>query len=299
MKPQTILLDSTESLVMYPRGGEGRGFLGVASAATVRVQTPSTAIPDSGDAASVDSVSSSTNAAANEGDTSLSFAADPTATKGRQYLLTTPEGDELIVTCKKSGTTFYLTEPLAMDVGSGATLEGLAITHALTTDETSQTGLGLARVTATIGGVDYTWDHTFRIVAVGYGYTLTPEALFTRYDIARNLLPPHDETGSETIESAWTDLLEPYLAQDGIHSHRIKGWEALEPVHALACVAWLTRNNQATPREEASGWMQDFQDLYATVISSRDNWVVSEDTGTEAPPDDGDPLYGWQPKLVV
>ncbi len=284
--PQHVHEDSTETLVTYPP------TLGIPSSATVKVATPSTDMPDSGDAATVDSVSSTTNAAASAGATSLSFAGDPSTTVGRQYLLDdTSNGKPLIVvTVRENGTTLYLEEPLPFDVGSGATLSGIAITHALTASETDNAGEGNAEWTATVGGVALTWNQQFRIVEERVAYTLNNDRLTQSYPQIRHLAGRSDEGFNELIETAWDHRLRLDLAARGMRPERINSWDALEPAHAAACYYHALATNPRTDPDVADRAKDEYLSTLRTTLDARGFWYDEEDD--DAPrADDDQPTY--------
>ncbi|MGB1373640.1 MAG: hypothetical protein ACPG6R_11000 [Aequoribacter sp.] len=279
---QEILEDTTQELLVYPPAE----FDFAPSSATVRVQTPAQGMQSSDDAEAmtVDSVSASTNAAASAGDTSLSFASDPTATVGRAYLLVdATTGEKIHVECRKSGATFYLANPLPIDIASGSVLDGLAMTHALTTTETRDAGNGLAIVNAMINGIEVEFFHQFLVVGRGTAYTLTGAKLVELYpDIVRH--KPSNEGGwTEVIKAAWVKYVRPSLLTRGYRTERIVSWGDLEPWHAAACMWHAIGLNPASDPEDRDRVKDEMKMLAGNTLQSVNFWY---DGGANAGPDE-------------
>lgn len=270
-----VLKDSTDTLLVYPPSSHS----GQASSASVRVGTPSTPIPDddSWEAATVDAVSATTNAAANKGATSLSFASDPTCTPGRKYLLELTTGQKLHVEVIATGTTVVLAEPLAMAIPSGTALKGVAITHALTTAETENLGEGLVKVKATIGGSDFHWDQRFEVVDSIFSITLTAAALSERRPDIMRLRPPNDLTGSELIEAAWTDVLRLRLRARGYEEAKINSPVELEPALLEACAYLVTKMYRSEDTERMQARMDDLERAIDDTLASKQWWYDESD----------------------
>jgi|6_EtaG_2_1085325.scaffolds.fasta_scaffold00418_6 hypothetical protein len=254
--------------------------LGVPSSATVRYRTPNTsmAAEGSGSAATVDSVSGATNAAASEGDTTLSFASDPTAVPGRKYMLNVGGDSSLGVLVEKTGTTTTIAEPLPLDVSSGTSLLGIAITYALTTAETDIAGEGIARWTATVGGVELTWDQPFWVVKALSAYQLTPTVLTQMYPIVHEQRSPTDTDLTELIQGAWDGAVFPDLEANGIKVDRIKSWGRITPVHAAACVRHLIINDDSADPIYRDFWNQEYARSIETLFASRRFWYDEDDS---------------------
>lgn len=219
-----VVEDSTEELISYPP----QTWDGTPSSPDVRVATASTGLPEVGseDAATVDSVSASTNAAADEGARSLSFASDPGCIPGRLYRLHHASTGPVVVKVLSTGATVYLAHALPCDVPSGATLTGLAVSHALTTSETSTSGRGLAIWRATIGGVVRSWEQAFRVVPRAFSQRLTSPQLQTYLREWPRLRPEHDITDQDSIDSAYEWVLSD-LEASGYRVDRINSIEKL------------------------------------------------------------------------
>lgn len=276
-----IKRDSTDTLVTYPP----QRFLGTPSSATMRVETQSTSLPTSGDAATVDSVSASTNAAASEGDTSISFASDPLATHGRLYMIE-DNGERYTVEVLESGTTTYLAAPLPADLSSGATMTGIAITHALTAAETSEDGTGFALVTATIDGVVRSWTEYFRV-----DDEVTPR-IITGADLAK-LFPEYDRLRSTDqdspdtiVDNAWRLKLKPMLLERQILPERINNPKVLESAMVAAVRCYLTEQNHPGDIERLEDVRQQLGRALTRSINAKDFWYDAEGDEDSSPDDE-------------
>lgn len=278
MAEQQVRVDSTETLLWYgPATAQP-------TAATVRVQTAAVALPDAGDTATIDTLSSATNAAASAGATSLAFAADPVATAGRQYLVVLATGQVIVVEVIDTGTTVTLAEPLPIDVPSGSTLTGFAVSHALTAAETDEIGRGIARWSITVAGIIHVVDQSFRIVrSQPQPYSLTATVLTARYPILHRYRPPTDEDFAESIEAAWEVLLMPDLLARGYEPHRINSWRTLEVAHAAAVYAHLVGTSGVASTELVEAAMAHYRGRFDAVVESSEFWYdsIDEDTSHE------------------
>lgn len=277
-----ILEDSTETLKVYPP----MEWAGQASAATVRIGTPSTSMPaeGSGDAATVSSVSASTNAAAEENDTTLSFASDPGLTPGELYLISHDDLDsDFRVEVVSTGTTVRLKNPLPVDLPSGTTITGEAISHALTSAETANPGRALAIWTATIDGVSREWEQQFRIVPRAFSSRLSvPELEQLAPEFVR-MRDPRDQTGQEAIDAAYEQLIHELEGQNYVIS-RINTIEKLNiPVAHL--ILWRRyRALEGPASENTLQSKRDFYDALDTAKAGSEFWydAPDEDVLTDA-----------------
>lgn len=269
-----VLLGSTDSLLVYPPEPEQP------TGATVRIRTPSTPLPDSGVAATVDSLSATTSADAAEGATALTLASAATFVRGRQYVVTAPTGEVFGVRCAKGGssTTLLLTEPLPLAVGTGATVQGYALSVALSTTQTSQRGEGVARWTATFAGdATEVFDTPLRVVRRIVRPTLTSSRATTLYPLLHTLRDRADTDFTEALTSTWDRLLLPALEAHGIAEELIVSPEKLESAHASYLVAHLMRNDPAREAADRDYWDAQARDALETALASKQFWVDTSD----------------------
>ncbi len=226
-----VLRDSTDTLTAYPE----ERFAGTASAATMRVRTPTTALPDTGAAATIDTLSASTNAAALRGAKTLNFSSDPGATPGRRYVLDDGEGNAVYVVVNATGTAVQLDQPLSQDYPSGATLAGAAITLALTAAQTAQRGFGVAKIEATIAGQVHRWDLPFDVLPERFPLPVDAVGLMRLAPDVIALKPASDDDLTDTTTAAWELYVRPKLQRRGLRVDRLKPTDALKPAHVAAC----------------------------------------------------------------
>lgn len=277
MARQRALKDSTDTIAWYPP----RQFLGVPSSVTARVQTPSTALPESGQAVTVDSVSTTTSAAANAGDSSISVASASGVAAEVEYLLTTTgERPFLVRVISIDGTTLHLSAPLPVDVASGASLEGVRMSLALSADQTSDVGGAHARVTATLGGIVRIFRVAFDIVRQVVACPVTWDDLLRSYPDAGRLSDPNDDP-SELIEDAWETLLVHKLRSRGYHEDQIVDAEGLSVALKAEVYARLVARNFPDDRERVKDAQHEADQAFEGTLTGRD-WWYSDDDGAEA-----------------
>ncbi len=290
--PQHVQEDSTGSILTYPP----QWLQGVPSSVTVRVETAAQSMPDEGaaESATVDSVSAVTNAAALAGATVLSFAVDPSCTADRFYLFTdSTTGAKFRARCRLTGAALQLSEPLPMALGAASAIDGIAVTHALTTAETATAGRANTIVNATINGVDVEWFHQFRVVARQVNYTINAETLRNlEPDIERHQ-PAGDDDWSDVIQAAWDKFVYPDMARRGYRPERIVSWSLLEPWHASACLYHVIASNpNAEPDDKDRA--KDMLHYHAeNALQSIDTWYdASDSAGSDGPPETPRQLVG-------
>ena len=163
MFKQTVKKDVGGTLEFYPPEG-------VASAATITIKKSdnsnlTTAV--SGVSATIDSVSTTLSANADEGDTQVSVTSATGITAKRKYLVTASDGRVQEVTVMAiSGTTISLLEPLNFAFVSTNTFNGYRLSYSLTAGNSDDNYKKLRA----------TWSYT---VSVSYSYT-------QRIDVAEN-----------------------------------------------------------------------------------------------------------------
>jgi hypothetical protein len=237
---------STDTLLWYPPAEH----LAQASAADVRISTPSTTLPDEGSeqAATVDSVSTTLAAAASRGDSSVTVASASGIVEGRRYLVE-DDGEKYVVqVAEVDGTEVHLTGELPGPVSSGAPFVGIAITHQLTADETSDTGAGLLIARMTLDGVQHTKKYKIRIVEQVFAIALDLPQIMRRRDITR-YQQADDLDFLDVRDAAWDDVLRPKLEGRGFLVERINTPEKMNPP-LLEAMALLLKRAAGEPFEE-------------------------------------------------
>ena len=287
---QKFLRDTTPTLVSYPRVSTSGQFLRrVPTSATVMVKSPANAL-DTYAAASVDSVATTLSSAASEGANTLVVASASGLTPRRRYLVAITGEEHLDVEIRRNNsTTVYLAEPLVRAAASSAAFAGWACTVALTADQTEEIGYGSARFKAVIDSVTYEWDEQFRVVHRLLFSTLTPTRLTQAFPVILSLRPKKDHDFEETIRLAWEHEVLPWLELGGYEEEHVQSVEALEPLHALACVLMLARPNPGFPRETLESlermWIQRSNDTKA-----RATWYAAPPMEEPSPtPEGGSP----------
>lgn len=287
---QKFLRDTTPTLISYPRVSSGGQFMRrVPTSATVMVKSPA-APSTSYAAATVDSVATTLSAAASEGANSVTVASATGINARRRYLIAQAGEEHLDVEIRRANsTTIYLAEPLARAAANSAAFAGWACSVALSADQTELVGYGSARFKAVIDSATYEWDEQFRIVHRLLHSTLTPTRLTQAFPVVVSLRPKKDYDFEETIRLAWEHEVLPWLELGGYEEEHVQSVEALEPLHALACVLMLARPNPGFPRETLESlermWTQRSQDTKA-----RATWYAHPPAEEPAPtPEGGNP----------
>jgi hypothetical protein len=281
---QLVIEDSTETIGTYPP------ILAQASGTpTVRIGTPASGLDYSAAAtnATVDSVSTTTNAAASEGSDSVALAGAVALVKGRRYLFTDATSGEVIPAIAQKGgslSTFYAAEPFPRALASGSSLKGYFLSVALTADQTASSGPAIAEWTATLNGVSETWRESFRIVKSDGLYTLTSATLTDSSPYAKRMRGDTDEDYSEAIDAAWRRYVLPAIYAKGLRPERIASRELLEPVHIAAVEHFLAQQSEEDGDKRAEK-RTEYGEALTLVLNSHELWVnpESEDVATPDP----------------
>lgn len=282
---QRILLDSTDAMTTHPRVMRGDGFpvIGVpATGVTARVGTPAIAMPAALAATGVSerfSRTTTTNAAASEGATSLSLSASLAMDAGDQWVIALSGGRKIVVTgagVSAGSSTLLLREPLPLDVASGSTVTCTTILYTFTAAQTAMRGRGLAIFQATIDSRAYQWHEPFRIVRRYFNHTLTPTLLTQHWPFLRPMRDRQDVDFEELIRTAFDARIRPLLAARNIDEDDVINAAALEPLHALACAMQVILPNQtvdSTVRESMERrWAADIE----TTFARNDWWEATQ-----------------------
>lgn len=293
--PFVVEKDRADVLTVYPP----RQYLAKPTAADVRLGTPSTAMPDEGSETSItsniDGTSTSLTAAADRDDDQIAVTANASIVNvvpGRRYLITDNGKKQQVTVRDISGGTIYLVEPLRDDVGSGASFEGLATTHTLTTAETSTIGEGHVIFRLTIGGIVRRVDDVIRVEPKIFPLTLTAERLMRRKEV-RRMRDATDLTLEELIEAGWTDILRPKLRARKISEDRIRTPSEIEVAHQEACILLLYRASDRS-RDDIDAQEKTFYYAVNDLFESRDLWYEgASDDGNGGRIDASDANISW------
>ena len=293
MSEQKILRDTAQTLLSYPRlGDSGEVLRQVPASVTVKIGTPAESFDETTSyaAGTVDAVSTTLSAAVDEGATSLTIAS-AAIRRGRRYLVADGAGGFVDVESRSEGTltTMQLAEPLPRALASGAAVRGFACSIALTTAQTDLVGNGIAEWRATMSSPDsrvLVWTQGFRIVRRLLLYTLTPTRLTQAWPAIQPLRTRQDVDLEETISATWAHRILPLLAAKGIDEDDVVGADALEPLHALACLMQLLLPNPSTAGELFDRLERRWAQLEETTFSRKDWWQVPQDQTPQPRPED-------------
>lgn len=275
---QKILRASTQTLVAYPRLAPQRLLLATPTSATVKLLTPAVQ-GDTYASATVDTLSTTTQGAHQEGDDHITLAGSVALVANRRYLIEPGNGRHLDVRALQGGTTNTLrvAEPLPCDVPNGSAVKGWACTIALSAAQTDQVGDALALFRAVISGTTYEWSESFRIVNRITSPRLTPTMLTHAYPILASLRDTNDIDYEETIQAAWEHRIVPTLAAKQVLDEDVISDEALIPWHAAACVLQIV---EPDPRFSTDfvGRMRELYDQQTQTTFNRIDFAVRGQT---------------------
>ena len=202
--------------------------------AFVRVQTPSTSMPDESSwaTASFDNVARTTSAIAEEGTFRISINAigGGTLTAGNKYVIEPADNNpNFVVTLSRivSTTLIEVQDPLPQDIPALSGVYGLKASIELDLAQVTNVGQSIARWR--VEDRDrrhYDWDQPFLIVNTHTNYTLDSSTLERMYPMVQRLRPD-DTQLDELIETAWTNYVRPDIEGKGMKSNQIKSWERL------------------------------------------------------------------------
>jgi hypothetical protein len=289
---QRVLLGSTETITSYPRlHANGTLTSHVASSVTARRIAPTN--PDSDTSyvpVTVDSTSTTTQGAHQEGDDHVTVANAQTWVAGRRYLITdATAGREIVVVATRSGSSIqlYIAEPLICDIGNGSTVRGVACTVALASSQTGVTGAGYVLFRGTIDGVVREWEEPFRVVRRITSVALTPTTLTQAYPVIRKLASATDTTLEETINAAWEMAVVPALASRGVLDEDILTDDVIKPMHAAACVLHLARQWPQASADFVQRLEQSYEQIKQTTWDRIDFVTAPQDQETPDVPTPG------------
>lgn len=289
---QRVLVGSTESILSYPRlVADGLVTTGVPSSATARRVTPQ--VPDASTAyvaATVDSLSTTTQGATQEGADNISLAGAVTLVAGRRYLIVDANhGKRIVVVSSHSGSssTLWLQEPLPTSLANGSTVSGMAVTVALTAAQTAEPGAGYVLFRATVDGVVREWDEPLRVVRRITSVALTPTELTQSYPTIRQIASSSDLTLEEAIQASWRMVMVPALAARGILDEDVLTDDVLVPMHAAATVLHLARQWPAAPTEFVDRLAASYEQIKQTTWDRIDLITRPQDEVTPDVPTPG------------
>lgn len=289
---QRVLVGSTETIVSYPRlHADGTLTSHVATSATARRIAPAGSDASGAYvAATIDSVSTTTQGAHQEGDDSITLAAAQTIVAGRRYLVTdVVNGREIVVVATRGGSVseLWLAEPLPCDIANNSTVRGIAISVALSSSQTTYPGSGYVLFRATVDGVVREWDEAYRVVRRITSIALTPTELTQTYPVVRKLASATDTTLEEAINAAWEVVVTPALAARGILDEDILTDDLIMPMHAAAVVMHLARQWPQAPNDYVARLEAVYESAKQTTWDRIDLAVASQDSDTPDPPAPG------------
>jgi hypothetical protein len=299
---QRILLGTTQSVVSYPRvlRDDVMRLSGVPTSATARrvgqvSRDPETAYV----AATIDSLSRTTQGAHQEGGESITLNSAVAIVAGRRYLITDAvHGRSLVVEATKTGTSteMWLAEPLLANVPGGSAVQGLEVSVALTAAQTSEPGPGYVLFRATVDGIVTEWDEAFRVVRRITSIALTTTTLQHLYPVVRRLASSTDTTLEESIGAAWQAMVSPWLAAIGILDEDIITDDVLIPVHAAAVVLHLANQWPAADVAFVERLQASYEQAKQTTKDRVDLAIRSQ---LEATPDPPSPNNEPKQKIMV
>lgn len=290
---QRILKDSTQTLLTYPRvGPDGIPINGTPANVQVRISTPAvpTTEDDDFDDADADITFGTVDEDADEGDDFLLYAPSATFVQERQYLVTTPDGEVFVVKSGMSGTgavvgsafKLVLTEPLPVAVDEGSAIQGMAITVDLTAEQTALVGKKcIAFWRGEVGGIQYDWSDSFRIVKRIPTIPITAADLTERRAIVHELRRGNDRLNLETLSAAWR-YVQHRLLRRGIDPEDIVDVSPLEEATLDACVLHLIKMRRDADDAEIKRW----QDSFAANLDGaldRTDWLESTQDSEPSP----------------
>jgi hypothetical protein len=287
-----VLLGSTETITTYPRlAADGVLMSHLASSATARRIAPGGS-DDVGTyvAATVDSLSTTTQGAHQEGSDHFTVSVAQNWIAGRRYLITDAvHGREIVVVATKSGssTELWIAEPLVSDIGNNSTVRGIAVTVALTATQTASPGAGYVLFRATVDGVVREWDEPFRVVRRITSIALTPTELTQAYPVVRKLASATDTTLEEAINASWRHVIVPSLAARGILDEDILTDDVVAPMHASATVLHLARQWPQASSEFVSRLEAAYEQTKQTTWDRIDLATAPQDAVTPDVPTPG------------
>lgn len=287
-----VLVGSTATILSYPRlVADGFITTGVPSSATARRVAPQS--PDdvnSYQAATVDSVSTTTQGTTSEGADSISLAGSVSLVEGRRYLIVdATHGKRVVVQSSRTGSssTLWLQEPLPTSIANGSTVSGIAVSVALTAAQTDDPGSGYVLFRATVDGVVREWDEPFRIVRRITSVALTPTELTQSYPVVRQIASSSDLTLEEAIQASWRMVMVPALAARGVLDEDVMTDDVLVPMHAAATVLHLARQWPAAPSEFVDRLAASYEQIKQTTWDRIDLITRPQDEETPDVPTPG------------
>lgn len=257
--------------------------------AWVRVQTPSTPMPDDDTwaVADIDRAARTTTVAAPEGATEIThstFGIVPLV-PGNQYIIDPTDGSpSFIVTCGRlaSSSVMELQDPLPQPVPVDSAIRGYRVSKILSLSEVSTQGTAIARWRVEDRDrISYVWDQPFLILNTLTNYHLNSSTLERIYPMVQRMRPD-DLTLEELIETAWTNYLRPDLEGKGIKANQIKSWERLDPAHAAACVYHLVLTDERQEEEYRQTWRNTYAHQCDLMYASVRFWYDEGDGTTPA-----------------
>ena len=250
--------------------------------ATVRVQTPSTDLPDTGSAATVNPLSTTLSSAALVGTRVLSVVDAAGAVAGRKILA----GPTFVGEVESiSGNNITLALSVPETIASGSAVLGLDLSITLDASDLATAGNALALWTldtTTEGYQDF--PQPFAVVHRQAAYQLDTNTLFRLAPLAVRLLGNEDGDGADAIASTWESELSATLLELDIYPEDVRSWDQLNVWHAYAVVYFLLSNMPGPDPDEVARWHSAMAAKRAAALDSRRFWAGgSAEVGS--PPD--------------
>lgn len=288
MAEQKLLIGrSDQKLISFPRiAMQGSDFRSeYVSSVFVRIGTPAVPMPATWTAATATSGLYSIAEAASEGAMRIKLSALATTIIGSHLLIIdSTTGTWVDVKTMATGTVtgnyLQLAAPLPMDIGASSGVYLYRVEYTLSAAQTALAGECSAewRATASLDGIGVTqWAQSFRLVRRMPFSTLTPAKLVMAYPAIATKKTRSDISYETLITSAWTHEILPLCDSRGIAEEDIVSAEALEPLHASACLLHLLRQREDVDQAYFERILARHEQLKETTFSRSSWYVVPQD----------------------
>lgn len=233
-------------------------------------------------AATVDEADIAVSAASAPGESSLTFAATPSLTAGRRYLLVI---DGRAVTVQVEGVVgndAVLADPLIGGAPVGARLIGQAVAFTFPAARASVPGDALVRVTATVAGAPRIWTQAITVQRNIAPIPITAQDLIETHPRARDLREAADTTLTSAIAGGWEVLLHE-LRRRGYHEDRIRSSSELALPCKTAVMYALIRGANPGDTETIDSWRSMLRSDIEGAVASSEFWYDKPDADVAKP----------------
>jgi hypothetical protein len=206
-------------------------------------------------------------------------------------LIRSTTGEQFVARCALTQTsaTLRLASPIPMALPSGSSVFGIAISRALTADETEDEGKAKVAWTATVGGQTLAWTEEFEIVRRVPRWELDDDLLTQRFPEVLALRDSNDLALEELREAALEEELLPRLRakkdQEGNplrEANIISTWP-LVPAHVAACKLFIACSpGSGRTKEDRDDARSELEQKLALALEDADAWY---DVPQDADPD--------------